>query len=203
MAGSVGDIYQIRLYQTYRGQQLVLAHYYEATSGTPSAEDLAAEFNAGLFQDIRAMQHADCVTTRYTVVNGMDNDDQDEQFPNAGGANAGTAQLPATIAATFRSSRSGLGYRYSYRHVGGLVNLIGTSGDWNTSMNTLQETLAVAFGAVVESAAASYTPVQITGGFVFGTVPLRHQYVAGNWVYNDVAGSMATRREYAWLTPTP
>lgn len=199
---SVGDVVQIKVFQTCLDQLLVNSFYYRIDAGaSPSVDDLLSAFKDDVWDVVRALVTAANVTTKYEAINGMDNAEFEVEEVTTPGTNAGGgAVLPAQIAAVFRSPNAGPGTRYSYRAFSGFTSsqLEGTGGTWdNTQLDEL-DAVCVALGAILEGANGLYTPVQLTGGFRLGTPPDVGRTVVGNWLYNYVPGGRRTRQSYNW-----
>jgi len=209
---SIGDVYQIRMFQqtTLIPDVALNVYYYKQTagfSGVPNAADLAGEFTDNVWDVVRSLQSDQMVTTKYTVINISDPTDYVEAFPNSAGNSAlGGLTLPTFMAAAVRAPRMAAGDRYSYKRFSGIkTGAMGANLQWDDAYWPILDAVAVAHGAVLEGANGTYHPVQVAAGWSLGTTPTVNYDLAGFWQYNKYPTHQTTRQDgmYEWVTGTP
>lgn len=200
---ALNDIYQLKDSYTFLGQTMENVYYYQDTTGGGTAADLLTAWLTDVLSVIRALQSTGVTHTRLQCVNGMDNDDQSVLDISSAGTFAGTTGAP-DWAFALRRRTGGLGYRYSYKRYGGVSTAhITTAGALTATAINLVDAVAVAIGELVDGVAGDYRPVQITGGFVFGTAPTFKQDLLGDWQLNSIISHQETRQVYTWINATP
>lgn len=177
-------------------------YYREVTGASGNAVDCIDAFEDDVVPKIQAIWHADTNTTKFTCINGMDNDDASVQFINTIGINPITFTLPPNLAAGLRNPPLLPGQQYSYKRFGGVVNDLSTIGTWGSTFDALLATLGTQLGADINTVLGNfYRPVLLTGGFRLGVTPVESRPVTGNWQYNDWPTHQDTRQIYNWVAP--
>lgn len=204
---AIGDVYQVRVLQTFHGEACANVFYYQAVTGTGhTAEDVFAEFADVVWDAVRGVQSARVNTNRFEIINGMNNLDFYYYDTDSDGVYDGGLDIPPQGAYAFRSPSGGPGSRYSYkRFVGCMTGALASTGFpiWNTGFREgAMSTAAIALGTVLEGAMGTYTPAQVTGGFKLGEEPEVAQFLEGNWSFNSWMSTQRTRAAYAWVGAT-
>ncbi len=206
---ALGDIYQVRVHQTFHGEEALNVFYYEVVAGgANNAGDLYNEFTDLVWDAVRAMQSQRVTTRRFEIINGMNNLDYSYQDGSASGQYDTGLDIPPQGAIGFRSPSGEPGSRYSYkRFVGAMTGMISSVGFpiWNESVREgIMRDVAIALGTILEGADGSYAPIQITGGFVLGTAPVESHSLQGQWSLNEWMSTQRTRAAFSWVqSPAP
>lgn len=203
---ALGDIFQVRVYQRFHGEECLNVFYYkQAVVGAGDAEDLLGGFQDDVWDYVRDMQSARVLTHRYEVINGMDNGDFSISDASATGNYDTGLDIPPQGAYAFRSPSAGPGTRYAYkRFVGCMTGALASVGNpvWSTGfLEGWMHYTGVALGALVEATASAYLPIQITGGFQLGVAPTESHQVFGQWAANSWMSTQRTRAQFAWVLP--
>lgn len=198
---AIGDVYQVRVFQTYQDQELINVFHYIATGGlSATAENLYSGFADQVWDLVRGAQHADCVTRRFTVINSNDNTDQEEATVSSPGTYVPGSMLPAFLAYGLRSQRPYMGQRYSYKRIGGCVNELTPAGIWNTSVLAHMYAISNAFSAVVNHLGLGiYAPVQTENSFQMGEPLIVKYLIEGQWLVNQIPTHQDTRQSFDWV----
>ncbi len=204
---SVGDIYQVRMFQELSdySDELLNVYFYRQTagfSGVPNAADMIGEFLDNVWDTVRACQNSVLVTRKYTCVNINDPTDYVEGFPSSpGGITAGNL-VPAFIVMTIRSARAAMGDRYTYKRFSGVqTGHFASDATFTSTILDLLDATATAHGSILEGANGTYEPVQVAAGWTLGAAPTVRQSLAGLWSYNRYASHQSTRQDdyYDWV----
>lgn len=196
---TVGDVYRVVVDQQYLGQEMLNVFYYQHTAGTGTdqAANLADIFQDNMLQEMSNLQLDTVEYDSISVVNGMRNTDQFVlASPTPAGGDLDSATLinsPSDLAVGFRSNRNGMGTRYSYKRFGGVPLSYVAGNGWSSLYDSALLSMAAELGTVLTQSGNSFTPVQITGGFKFGTAPTPTFFLT-SWVFDTVPSSQATRR---------
>lgn len=201
---TVGHYYQVKLHQTYGGQELLNVFWYGHSSG---AGTLMAEalndlvFNSIYAGVVQGLQDEDCICTRVETVDWQAPSDYfAEDFSQVGLAVAGVAQ-PSNVAVAFRSPKLGPGTRYGYKRFGGVKLVLDDTGEIDTlSHEVLLDDIATRLGLILTSAGNTFVPfqVRITAATPLGTPPLPRRGYVGNWTWNKRPGTQNSRKSYEW-----
>jgi hypothetical protein len=135
--GTVGDVYQVKLFQDYLGVDVLNVFYYILeTQGTGSnlATQLATQFDTDVITEMAEIQVDDLSYTQLEVVNLGDL----TEFSATPGSGLATPDgnrvgdpLPAFFVASFRFQRAAVGQRYGYKRLSGIQeqDVVGNSLD--------------------------------------------------------------------------
>lgn len=203
---AIGDIFQIRVHQTFHGEEAMNVFYYECLSGgLDASEDVYSEFADVVWDVVRAMQSARVITRRFEVINGMNNLDFFYVDVSSEGDYDTGLDIPPQGAIGFRSPSGGPGTRYSYkRFVGAMTGMLASTGFpiWNEGVREgIMRNVCIALGANLEGASGLYQPIQITGGFQIGTPPVEGHELVGTWSLNEWMSTQRTRAAFSWVIP--
>lgn len=206
---ALGDIYQIRVHQTFHGEEAMNVFYYETVAGASNnAEDVYNTFADDVWDVVRAMQSQRVVTRRFEVINGMNNLDFHYVDVSSAGVYDTGLDIPPQGAIGFRSPSGGPGTRYSYkRFVGAMTGMLASAGFpiWNESVREgIMRNVAIALGTALEGVDGQYAPIQVTGGFALGTPPVESHSLLGQWSLNEWLSTQRTRAAFSWVvSPAP
>lgn len=124
--GAIGDVYQLKLFQTYLNVDMLNVWYYILESqgtGSNLATVLAAQFDQDVIPEFSGIQVNAVSYLQLEVVNLREltefSASPGSTLVNSGGQRSG-APLPAFFTASFRYQRSAVGQRYGYKRVSGI-----------------------------------------------------------------------------------
>lgn len=204
---SVGEVYQVKVFQRYRGAELLNVFYYGQAAGAAgdNADDLQVEFLADVWAAVRSCLHADNQTYRITVINGMRNGDAVDVALDLDGTHLQGAGLMTNLALACRSPKGTPGLRYSYKRFGGIPNELTSAAVWAAAYRAIIVAMTDNLGSAVESAAALYSPVQIAvnpalgpPAWRLGVAPIIGRGLSGVWQFNNIPSHQDTRQQYDW-----
>lgn len=159
--GSVGDVYQVKLFQTLLNVDVLNVWYYILeTQGTGSnlASVLAGEFDTDIIPPLTEIQTTDLTYTQLEVVNlGLLTEFSATPGSGLSATNGvrGGQVLPAFFCASFRYQRAAIGQRYGYKRIAGIQDQ-DVDGDGIESGRTTDYTaVATAFAAVLDDGAGN------------------------------------------------
>lgn len=202
---AVNDVYLIRLYFTLPldPEPAIMRFFYRvlASTGSDSAQDAVAAASTDLYNQFAAVQHSQCFLTRIDAINLMDVDDSHVSTYNEPGD---IASPPAAnfLAIALRKRPGGLGTRYSYKRVPGVIrsgcDAYGLNETANPAYTAALNALAVNLGNVLEVADGSYYPVQVTWDGTYGHPVTNIKSLQGAWEINSHVSHQDTRQIYRW-----
>lgn len=148
---AIGDKYQLRDKQDYRGQLCLNVYYYVQTEGTEGAESLANAFFQDVVSAVRPLQVDNLSHTGIEVINLDNLSDFYELMPTANNAGTISTEMDAIFMAySFKLVRTSRAVRNGYKRVAGVAVADVSDGDVDTAAYTRLQAAADAMAANIQ-----------------------------------------------------
>lgn len=188
---AIGDIYCIKMFQSYFTQECLNVFTYRQTGvalpGLSDAAGLFEAFDLDVLSDWIGMVSTSISIPEMEVFQIADSSDNHIATPtNDTGirALADNLRAPSWVAAGFKSNRVGTGSRSSFKRFAGIGEIDINDNVLANSFITLAATVALkaSMAAVIEAAGGSeYQPIQVKSGWVLDTPPVENFEIT-SWV---------------------
>jgi hypothetical protein len=191
---ALSDLYQVKHFQTFQGQECLNVYFYERSIGTGGAVELADDWQTAILPKVNDIQSTNVLNVRLDVANLGDAGDFDVLTLIDGGGLAAES-LPAFNAVSYTFKPDTRAVRHGgKRYVGVPESVTVVNEITGTVYLASMETLRAALAAPIVGLANTWRPVLVKRirSTVAGTVPPQYRYrlpIAGDTLV--VAGMLS------------
>lgn len=175
---ALDDLYMVKHFQEFQGQECLNVYFYERTLGTGASENLAADWEEIMLPLVNGIQSTNVTNVDLDVSNLGDTADFDDLLLTGGGALAAES-MPAFNAVSYTFKSDDRAVRHGGKRYVGIPESVATVNtiDGATYLG-LMEDLRQGLLAPIVGLANTWRPVLVKRirTAVTGTVPLRYTY---------------------------